>query len=128
MELAYRPSALIEDLQPSECTIHRAGLSDGRRWWLLWFCVYREDRAGQTVTIAVPVNPNGPYVEAGPGGRTWGLRPAGPGRWQVNPSIDAKGERTAVPGFLQHPAPSIWHQTPAIVDVPADEAWQSATP
>lgn len=128
MELAYRSSALVEDLKPGECTIHRAGLSDVKRWWLLWFCVYREDRAAHTVTLAVPVNPNGPYVEAGPGGRTWGLRRSGADRWQVEPSVDAKGDRSAVPGFLNHPAPSIWHQTPALVEVPAGEAWQTAMP
>jgi hypothetical protein len=128
MELAYRSSALIEDLQPGECTVHRASVPGGKAWWLLWVRVYREDRAGQTATIAVAVNPNGPYAEDGPGGRTWGLRPAGPGRWRVDPSIDAKGERSAVPGFLQHPAPSIWHQTPTLVGVPTGEAWQSVAP
>jgi hypothetical protein len=128
MELAYRSFALIEDLKPGECTIHRAGLSDGRKWWLLWMCVYREDRAGQTVIVGVPVSPNGRYAEDGPGGRTWGLRPAAPGRWQIDPSIDAKGDRSTVPGFLNHPAPSIWHQTPALIEVPDGEAWQTAAP
>lgn len=128
MELAYRSSAPVEDLKPGECTVHRAADSHGGRWWMLWIYVYREDRAGELVDLAVPVAPNGGYNEGGPGGRTWGLSNVGGGRWQVSPSIDVKASRKAVPGFAQDPERSMWHQTPALVGVPDGEVWQTATP
>jgi hypothetical protein len=130
MELAYRSFVLVEDLRPGECTIHRASDASGKRWWLLWFHVYREDRAGERIDLAVPVNPNGSYLEQGPGGRTWGLMPAGNGRWQVAPSIDSKDGSTvfSVPGFHDHPARSVWHQTPVLVAVADGEPWQTQSP
>lgn len=128
MELTYRSSALIEDLAPGECTVHRASVAQGGRWWLLWMRVYREDRAGVLTCIAVPVAPHGSYTEGGPGGRTWGLMPAGGGRWQVSPSVDAKVSGEKLPGFAENNGRSLWHQTPALVGVPDGEAWQAATP
>jgi hypothetical protein len=126
MDLAYRSFVLVEDLRPGECTVHQAKSVDGTRWWLLWLHVYREDRAGALINLAVPVAPHASYTETGPGGRTWGLAPAGPGRWAVSPSVDAKGANEFVPGHAQDARRSIWHQTPTLVDVPNGEAWQAA--
>ena len=82
---------------------------------------------GELVDLAVPVNPNGTYVEHGPGGRTWGLTRVGGGRWQVNPSIDVKQGPDApvfAPGAEARSSGTIWHQTPVLVGVPDGEAWQ----
>lgn len=128
MELSYRSFVAVEDLQPGECTVHRAADADGRRWWLLWAYVYREDRAGALIDLAVPVNPNGPYLDQGLGGRTWSLMSAGAGRWQLAPSVDAKVTGAKHPGFAQDTSMSLWHQTPTLVDVPEGEAWQVSAP
>ena len=77
----------------------------------------------------MPINPNGGYVASGPGGKTWGLtRASMAGTWQVSPSINvlAGHEAQVHPG--PHAAPSLWHQTPSIVEVPDDEAWISGAP
>jgi hypothetical protein len=128
MDLAYRSFVLVEDLQPGECTVHRAKSADGANWWLLWMHVYRQDRPGVLIDLAVPVAPHASYTETGPGGRTWGLAPAGSGRWLVSPSVDAKSEKDPVPGHAQDTRPSIWHKNPVLVGVPDGEAWQTATP
>lgn len=124
MELKYRGHVNVEELQPGECTIHRA--KDGPKvWWNLWWYVPRETD-GQLEAFVVPVIPGGPYTEAGPGGRSWGLTRSGPGRWQIAPSInvlDDAGARRVVAGFAPT-GRSLWHQTPAIVDVPEGESWQ----
>lgn len=74
--------------------------------WLMHFHVRTTDGHGQT--FRVPVNPNGPSLENGPLGRTWGLTRSAPGKWQISPSIDFGN----------------WHHTPEIVDVPEGEPWQ----
>jgi len=123
MMLRYVSSVAIEALAVGECTVHRAS-DDGRRWWLLWLRVNRED-TGQPIDVAVPINPGGGYVLDGPGGKTWGLTRVSQGTWQVSPSINV------LPGQV-HPgpsaAPSMWHQTPSIVDVDDAEAWISGAP
>jgi hypothetical protein len=124
--LRYRSNVCVSDLRVDECTIHRAGTADNARWWLLWFCVEREGVC-QLMDAAVPINPNGTYVEAGPGGKTWGLTKTSAGTWQVAPSINVLGTRVAHPG--DHPTEvSLWHETPAIVDVPDGETWQTNPP
>jgi hypothetical protein len=123
--LRYRSNVCVSALTIGECTIHRAGNASGDRWWLLWLYVNREDN-GQPADFAVPVNPNGTFVEAGPGGKTWGLTKSGQGTWQVAPSINVLGSQELHPGV--HEAPSQWHQTPAIVGVPDDEKWQTSPP
>lgn len=128
MNLTYRAHALIEDLQPGECTVHRAGLATGARWWNLWFYVARETD-GVLEDYVVPINPGGGYVENGPGGRTWGLTKTAAGIWQVSPSIDVKQDsRDSHPGTSSPQGRSAWHQTPAIVGVPDGEPWQSGAP
>ena len=119
-ELLYRPRAHVDELDVGECTIHRAANDKGDRWWLLWFRVSRDD-TGQPADFAVPVNPCGPFVENGPGGRTWGLTRLEHGAWQVSPSIDVQPDRSVHPG--NGPAPSQWHQTPVLVHVPDGEPW-----
>jgi hypothetical protein len=130
MNLVYKEQARIEDLAPNTCTVHRAGTADGKRWWLLWLYVYRDDRLGELIDLAVPVNPNGTFVENGPGGRTWGLVNIGGGVWQISPSVNVIGQgdaRILHPG--EHPsAPSIWHQTPTMVGVPGTENWSVQSP
>lgn len=75
--------------------------------------------------MAVPVNPDGPYVEVGPSGRrTWGLARVGAGVWQVNPSVDVVGAKR--PDGTREP--SLWHQTPRIVGVPDGERWTTGPP
>ncbi|HEY5086355.1 MAG TPA: hypothetical protein VII66_03265 [Gemmatimonadaceae bacterium] len=122
-DLVYRPGAHVGDLQPGECTIHRAADSTGKRWWLLWFYVYREDVTGVLEDFAVPVQPLGPYTEAGAGGRTWGLAKVDDSTWQISPSINAVNEDGTRIHPGPHPLESRWHQTPRIVGVPKDEPW-----
>ncbi len=124
-ELRYRSFVDVSDLAVGECTIHRAGNSTGARWWNLWLRVNRETD-GQPDDFLVPVQPNGSFVEAGPGGKTWGLARAELGAWQVSPSINVLGTRELHPGA--HDAPSLWHQTPKIVGVPEGEAWIAGAP
>lgn len=127
--LTYRPRVLVDDLGVGECTVHRASDSHAARWWLLWFFVLR-DSDGVPEWFCVPVNPNGPYLETGPGGRTWGLtglvgsaHPTLPGtkNWIVSPSINVLDDRDAIAGT--HERPSLWHHTVEILAVPEDEAW-----
>lgn len=119
--LQFKSHARVDDLAVGECTIHRASSSGAARWWLLWFNVLR-DSDGQPEVFCVPVNPNGSYIENGPGGRTWGLtRLPGTESWQIAPSINVLDSRNAVAG--DHPADSLWHQTPVIIGVPPDEPW-----
>lgn len=134
--LRYRSNVCVSELAVGECTMHRAADSSGARWWLLWFRVNR-DSDGLPDDFAVPVNPNGPYLDPGPGGRTWGLnrvdRELQPGAWQVSPSIDVKNTRAVHAGEavapMIVPAPtSLWHQTPTIIEVPDGEAWISGAP
>ncbi len=125
-ELRYRSNVGVEDLEVGDCTMHRAATADGHRWWLLWFRVVRED-TGVAADFAVPMNPNGSFIEAGTGGKTWGLTAIGGGRWQVSPSINVLPDRRLHAG--EHPAgASQWHQTPAIVDVPVGEHWITEQP
>ena len=127
--LRYRCSAYIEDLDLGECTMHRAVMPDGSRFWHLWFRVNR-DSDGQPDTFCVPMNPRGDFIENGRGGRTWGLRPTGPGlpygAWQVSPSINVIHTREVHPGA--HEEQSLWHQTPMLVDVPPTEPWITEAP
>ena len=128
MRLSYRHNICVSDLAIGECTVHRAGNSAGARWWLLWFRVYRDDD-GRPDDFAVPINPNGPWLEDGPGGKTWGfnLIDARDGTWEVSPSINVLGSREVHPG--EHSEVSIWHYTPEIVDVPrAGVAWTKGPP
>ena len=124
-DLHYRSFVYVDDLAVGECTIHRAGNASGASWWLLWFRVNRETD-GQPDDFGVPINPNGSFIEAGPGGKTWGLNRAEPGAWQVSPSINVINTGEVHPG--EHGAPSLWHQTPKIVGVPDGEAWIAGAP
>ena len=112
------------ELAIGECTIRPAGNEHGT-WWHLWAYVLREDN-GQPVIIGCPLHVNGGYSESGPGGKTWGFTRSGPNTWQVAPSINVLVHGEVHPG--DHPSPSMWHQTPAIVDVPDVETWQTALP
>lgn len=132
--LRYRPHAQIEDLALGECTMHRASGSGSARWWLLWFYV-RRDSDGEPETFCVPVNPLGSFSESGPGGRTWGLtcpeasaQLSAPGtrNWMISPSINVLADGDALAGTHEHP--SLWHQTPEIVDVPDSEPWTQGAP
>lgn len=118
--LKYQAHARVEDLHVGECTVHRASGSGGARWWLLWFHALRETD-GQPETFCVPVAPFGAFNEHGPGGKTWGLTLTGFGTWSVSPSINVLQDRDAVAGT--HELPSLWHQTPDILDVPDSEPW-----
>lgn len=122
--LRYRSNVCVGDLEVGECTIHRASDSSGKRWWLLWFRVNRETD-GQPEDFAAPVNPNGGWIEAGPGGKTWGLNRAGMGVWSISPSINVINIRAVHPG--EHELPSLWHQTPDLIGVP-DDAWTTQPP
>lgn len=122
MILNYRHHAQIEDLAVGECTVHRASSSSAARWWQLWFLAPRDTDAEPEI-FCVPVNPKGSYVEAGPGGRTWGLQPSSgvAGVWTVSPSINVLRDGDALAGT--HTQPSIFHQNVQINNVPADELW-----
>lgn len=123
--LAYRARCEIEDLVIGECVIRACSSSAAASWWQLWFRVLR-DGDGQPDTFSVPVNPSGPYVSDGPGGKTWGLMPAGPNQWQISPSINVLDTRDAHAG--EHPSASLWHHTPMLVGVPSDARWISEVP
>lgn len=111
----------IDELEVGECTIRSTRNEAGASWYTLWFRVLR-DSDGQPDTFSVPFNPNGLYLENGPGGKTWGLTMSWPGAWQVAPSINVLNTRDPHPG--EHPSPSLWHQTPMIVGVPSGgEPW-----
>lgn len=112
------------ELAVDECTI-RPAQGDHGMWWHLWARVIREDN-GQPTNIGCPLNVNGSYTADGPGGKTWGLTRSGASTWQVSPSINVLAHGEVHPG--EHPAPSMWHQTPALVDVPDGEAWQTSPP
>ena len=124
--LQYKSHALIEDLVLGECTIHRAASASGR-WWILWFYVARETD-GRPEDFAIPVNPNGSYVENGPGGRTWGLNRSEAGVWSISPSINVENTDARTVHAGDHPVPSLWHQTPDIVYVPENEPWIHSAP
>ena len=123
MQLVYR-TGKIGDLALGECTVRGAHDERGRSWWQLWTWVRRQD-TGEPFYVAVPINPNGVYVEVGRSGRrTWGLTRAAPGEWQVNPSIDVVGAKRPDGTY----EPSLWHQTPRIVGVPETERWVCEIP
>jgi hypothetical protein len=105
--LTYRRDSSPDDLQPGECVIRK---TVDTSVWVLWFCALR-DADGQQELFAVPVNPNGPYLEKEEGvrRRTWGLMKQDASTWQISPSIHFVG---------------IWHHTPKIIGVPSGEAWQ----
>lgn len=123
--LRYRSNICVSALQVGQCTVHRCGNSAGARWWLLWFRETREDN-GQPADFGVPINPGGAVDPNGPGGKTWALSRSGPGAWQVAPSINVLITGEPHPGA--HGAPSQWHQTPSVVDVPEGEAWIGGPP
>lgn len=124
-ELRYRGYHVEPELlQVGECTV-RATKGDSADYWRLWFYVNRETD-GQPEMMGVPLNVNGGWNESGPGGKTWGFNRAEPGAWQVSPSINVLATRDVHPG--EHPAPSLWHQTPTIVGVPDGEPWQAGAP
>ena len=81
---------------------------------------------GQPFDFCVPMNVNGPYLEAGAGGKTWGLARTGDGTWQVSPSINVLNTGEKHPG--EHETPSLWHQTPTITGVPNDAPWIAGAP
>lgn len=124
VELRYRSVERLSDLGLNECTVRATQARSGAFWWQLWCFVRCDD--GCERFVGAPVAPNGAYHENGPGGRTWGLARAAPGRWQVSPSIDVL---TSADGLrqkrgLSRQDPSLWHQTPALVEVPDGEPWQ----
>jgi len=97
------------------------GSPNGARYWHMWFRMLREDN-GQPFDFCVPMNVNGPFLEAGSGGKTWGLMPVGGlTTWQVSPSINVLSDGDKHPG--EHSAPSMWHQTPLIQGVPPNARW-----
>ena len=126
--LNYLPDGDIEGLKLYWCTIREARDGD-KVWWMLWFHVRRETD-GSDVVFGVPVNPGGPFIENGPGGKTWGLAPTSdPLAWQISPSINVIQGETA---HEVHPGDqpgkqSIWHQTPNLAGV-RDQPWMHGPP
>ena len=116
-----RCSSTISRSVSARCIARQTAIG---RWWLLWLRVRRDD-TGDPIDVAVPVNPGGEYIAEGPGGKTWGLQRSDSGTWQVSPSINVLADQVH-PG--PHDAPSMWHQTPRIVDVPDDAPWISGAP
>jgi len=119
-ELRYRSFVEVDELAVGECTI-KTCIAGTTRFWHMWGHVLRD--SGEPLTFVVPINPNGDFNPQGPGGKTWGLKRSGLNRWQISPSINvlaSSGE--AYPGY--HPERSLWHQTPALVNVPDLERWQ----
>ena len=102
-ELKYRRGVSRTDLQENECTIRMIG--GGLAQFV--FC-YHDKSNGERWTHSMPVRPNGQH--GGPE-RAWGLNRSGPNRWQITPSINLGDDH--------------WHETPAVVDVPDGEDWQT---
>jgi hypothetical protein len=125
VNLRYRSNVAVDALELGECTVRKTRLAVAT-WWELWLFVPRDD-CDDSEMVAVPVNVNGTFTEKGPGGRTWGLKKLGRGLWQVSPSINVVADAQACkthPG--PHPSlPSVWHHTPALVNVPEGESWQA---
>lgn len=118
VDLTYR-TGCIGDLQLGECTVRGAHDGGGRRWWMLWAWVRRND-TGEPFYVAVPVNPSGPDEEVGRSGRrTWSLARVDATTWRVSPSVDVVGNLR--PDGTREP--SLWHQTPRVVGVPETEPW-----
>ena len=125
--LRYRSYVPVEDLAIGECTVRATGNNAGAAWWQLWFRVLREDN-GQPIDVAVPINPNGSFVEAGPGGKTWGITRTDPvsTTWIVAPSVNVLHTADLHPG--DHPEPSMWHQNVAVDGVSASDLWITGAP
>ena len=84
-ELRSKSFIKVADLAVDE-GVGRVCFDGTKRYWHLWAHVL--DKNGQPMTFCVPVAPNGDFNEKGPGGRTWGLKRSGLGRWQIAPSIN----------------------------------------
>jgi len=95
---------------PGECGIFRYQDEPNAVWYLCFGFIRTTD--GQAEFRSIPVSPgSGPQDDI----HSWGLNRVGPGRWQVSPSILCRdGGRDS---------PEVWHETPAIVDVPEGEPW-----
>lgn len=119
-ELRYRSFVEVDELAVDECTI-KTCVAGSVRYWHMWAHVL--DKNGQPMTFCVHVAPNGDFNEKGPGGRTWGLKRSGLGRWQIAPSINVLESEETHPGHHLTER-SRWHQTPALVNVPDLERWQ----
>lgn len=123
MNLSYRSFAEVDLLELNECTIHRCTGGPGGDYWHIWFRVLR-DSDGEVDTFCVPIIPNGNYTETGPGGKSWGFYHTGRMTWSPTPSINVLNTRELHPGT--HPdIPSLWHQTPTVINVPDNERWST---
>jgi len=115
-ELRYRSFLEPDDLALGECTIKPCLSEKGDRYWHMWVRV-------EPTVFCVPVAPNVVGPSEGPGGKTWGLCRSGLNRWQISPSINVLESKDVHQGH--HPSErSLWHQTPALVEVPDLERWQ----
>ena len=124
--LRYRSNVCVSDLRVDECTIHRAGTADNARWYEP-FGLIGTAASISSLPPSFSTQNHRSHVEAGPGGKTWGLTKTAAGTWQIAPSINVLGTRAVHPGA--HPTEvSLWHETPAIVDVPDGESWQTNPP
>lgn len=120
-ELRYRSFVEPDDLEVDECTIKTCLAESGVRYWHMWTRVRQAD--GQPLVFCVPIAPNTVgHNPDGPGGKTWGLCRSGLNRWQIAPSINVLESKEVRPGH--QPERSLWHQTPALVEVPDLERWQ----
>jgi hypothetical protein len=117
-ELRYRQNTERDDLQENECTI--APVGGGLA--MMVYCFRRKD--GKLERRTLPVRPNG---DAGDAEHSWGLRrsvPAAPGRWQIAPSIKCMERVRDLTDPKKDIDVEVWHETPAIIDVPEGEPWQ----
>jgi hypothetical protein len=118
-ELRYRSFVEPDDLEVDECTIKTCLSETGVRYWHMWVRTV----GTKPLVFCVPVAPNVVGASTGPGGKTWGLCRSGLNRWQISPSINVLYTEEIHPGH--HPTEeSMWHQTPALVEVPDLERWQ----
>ncbi len=123
-ELRYRSDLgeqQLSQLRENECTIFKKA-----QWWILAFC-FRRTTDGKTEYRVVPVTPGGdptPGVPTG-GWGTWGLRPVpgAAGRWQITPSLACMVRIHDPVDPSKHIDIEVWHQTPAIIEVPDGEPW-----
>jgi predicted O-methyltransferase YrrM len=123
-ELRYRPSS--EPLQVGECSIYDNPYKPGH--WLMSFR-YIRITDGKPETRAIPVNPNaGPTDRDASIGLTWGLQRVGPGKWQISPSIKCLDTIPDPANPDKNVEVEVWHQVPAVLDVPDSEPWTKVHP
>lgn len=121
-ELRYRVGLGAPNVHPDnfglevgECCVFNHAATGKPAIWIMAFRFIRSTD-GKPETRHIPAAPGLPYAG---GSAPWGLERAGANRWQISPSIQC-WERV---GGRDGKDVELWHETPAIVNVPEGEPW-----